>query len=179
MTDSTTSAWGAIEQRLSTIKKPTSTYKLCPDPDLRDRHQEAQEKADGVRRYLEGLPKSTAKDARSLAEKELAAAQAELAQVQEEYDAAVVTLTFQALERQQLAELQKKHPPLEEDEERNLTGFHWDTFAPALISAASVDGMPLDYAVQAMQTWTLTDAQDLWNAAWGVQQRRRTDLGKG
>jgi hypothetical protein len=30
-----------------------------------------------------------------------------------------------------------------------------------------------------MKSWSLSDAQDLWNAAWGVQQRKRTDLGKG
>ena len=44
---------------------------------------------------------------------------------------------------------------------------------------ASVDGMPLEYAQQAMQTWPLDDWKALWGTAWSVQERKRSDLGKG
>jgi hypothetical protein len=89
-----------------------------------------------------------------------------------------VVLTFQALERGQLEKLLAKYPATEEDEEAGRD-YHFDTFAPELIAAASTDGMPIEYATQALKTWSLGDSEDLWSVAWGVQRRKRTDLGKG
>jgi hypothetical protein len=175
---STTNGWNALAKRLDGIDKPTRTLKLCDDPNVHDRYLAAKQAAERAQEYLDSLPKSTDKDARALVEKEAREAQAVYAAAQDQYDAHTVTLTFRAIERGELEKLQAAHPATEEDEALGRD-FNFDTFAPALIAAASVDGMPVEYAAQAMKTWSLADSEDLWNAAWTVQRRKRTDLGKG
>ena len=78
----------------------------------------------------------------------------------------------------EIVALQKQHPASEEEE---ASGQDWsmDTFAPALIAAASLDGMPTEYARKCLDTWAPGDARDLWQAAWSIQHQKRTDLGKG
>ncbi|WP_157849383.1 hypothetical protein [Streptomyces violaceorubidus] len=171
-------AWDAIQKRLDSMPKPTQVLRLCADPDVRDRYQSAKQAAARAEDYEKSLGKDADKDALALVRKQTREAQAELKAATDAYESATVTLTFQALERGQLELLIKAHPPGEEDEEQN-SEFHVDTFAPALIAAASTDDMPLEYAQQAMQTWPLDDWKRLWGAAWTVQQRQRSDLGKG
>jgi hypothetical protein len=173
-----TNAWAAIQKQLDSMPKPTQVLRLCADPDVRDRYQTAKQAAARAEDYEKSLGKDADKDALSVVRKQAREAQAELKAATEAYEAATVTLTFQALERGQLELLIKAHPPLEE-EEGDGAEFHVDTFAPALIASASTDGMPLEYAHQAMQTWPLDDWKSLWGAAWSVQQRKRSDLGKG
>lgn len=175
---STTSSWDALRKRLDSLKKPTTTFALCEDPDIRDRYLKAKRAAELAGNTLEQLPKTADKDARELLQKQVTAATTELDQAKQSYDAATVVLKFTALERAALEELQKKHPASEEDE-ANGEDFNFDGFAPELIAAASLDGMPVDDARHFLDTWTPADARDLWNAAWSVQQTRRTDLGKG
>ncbi|MBZ6211629.1 hypothetical protein KVH31_34605 [Streptomyces olivaceus] len=177
MTSST--AWDAIQKRLDSMPKPTQVLRLCADPDVRDRYHTAKQTAERAEEYLKSLGKDADKDGVALVRKQVKDAQNELAAAREAYDAATAVLTFQALERGALRDLIKEHPPLEEDEEQDSSAeFHFETFAPALIAAASTDDMPLEYAQQAMQTWALDDWKALWGAAWSVQQRKRTDLGK-
>lgn len=179
MTSKTTAnGWASLEERLNAIPKPTRTLALCADPEVRDRYQAAVQAHARADEYLKSLPESADKDARTLWRKKVADAQVELDAVKPEYDAATVILTFRALERRHLEELLDKHPPTEEDEAKG-SDFHFDTFAPELISAASVDGMPAEYAANAMKSWPLADSDDLWAAAWSAQRRKRTDLGKG
>jgi hypothetical protein len=175
---STTSGWNALAKRLDGIDKPTRTLKLCDDPAVHDRYLAAKQAAERAQDYAASLPKDADKDARALVDKQHREAKAALETAQQEYDAHTVTLTFRALERGELEKLQAAHPATEEDEALGRD-FNFDTFAPELISAASVDGMPVEYAAQAMKTWSLADSEDLWNAAWSVQRRKRTDLGKG
>ncbi|WP_032761103.1 hypothetical protein [Streptomyces alboviridis] len=172
----TSTAWDAIQKRLDAMPKPTQTLRLCADPDVRDRYRTARQAAARAEGYEKSLPKDLDKDTLALAKKQTREAQAELKTATEAYEAATVTLTFRALERGRLEALINEHPPLE-DEEQNAE-FHVDTFAPALIAAASADGMPIEYAQQAMQAWPLDDWKALWGAAWSVQQRKRSDLGK-
>lgn len=175
---STTNAWADKQKRLDGMPKPTRELKLCDNPEVRDRYLAAKQAADRATEYADTFPKDADKDALALVDKQTKAAQAELAAAQKDYDAHTVTLTFQALERSHLEKLQADHPATEEDEALGRD-FDFNTFAPALIAASSVDGMPLEYAVNAMKTWVLADSEDLWNAAWSVQRRKRTDLGKG
>ncbi|MFJ7297544.1 hypothetical protein [Streptomyces collinus] len=175
---SSTTAWAEKQKRLDNMAKPTQSLTMCDDPAVRDRYQAAKQTAERAQEYLNSLSPDADKDARALVEKQNKDAQAALKTAQAEYDAHTVVLTFQAIERGHLEDLQAEHPATEEDEALGRE-FNFDTFAPALIAAASVDGMPLEYAANAMKTWTLADSNDLWNAAWSVQQRRRTDLGKG
>lgn len=176
MTSSTN--WGALQKRLDGMPKPTRTLTLCADPDIRDRYLAAKRQHAAAVEYQNALSADADKQAKAHVDKQVTDAAAELDEAGKAYTANSVTLTFQALDRGQLEELQTQHPALEEDEEQGRD-FHFDTFAPALIAAASVDGMPLEYATQAMKTWSWVDAEDLWNAAWAVQQTRRSDLGKG
>jgi len=170
--------WDALKKRLDKVKKPVSAFHLCEDPDIRDRYQAAKKAADRTAAYLKSLPDDTGADARALAQKRAMEAASELAAVDPEYQAATITLRFTALERAALEALQNAHPASEEEEAAG-TAFAYDTFAPALISAASLDGMPVEDAAHFLNTWTAADAQALFNAAWSVQHTQRTDLGKG
>ena len=172
-----TSTWAEKKKRLSAMAKPTQDLRLCDDPDIRDRYRTAKTAAARAEDAVNALAKDTDKDARALYVKQQAEARKELQAAQSDYEAHTITLTFQALEREDLERLRAEHPAGEEDEALGRD-FNFDSFAPHLIAAASVDGMPLEDAADAMRTWTLADSQDLWNAAWSVQQRRRTDLGK-
>lgn len=173
-----TTDWDALKKRLDQVKKPVRVFKLCEDPDLRDRYLKAKQAAEMANASLEQLSKQADKDARSLVQNQAVEANAELAQAQQAYDDATIILRFQALEQQELEELQAEHKPSEE-EEANGYDFAFDTFAPALIAAASLDGMPVEYAAKCLKTWPPQDATGLWQAAWSVQHVRRTDLGKG
>ncbi|MCL8016969.1 hypothetical protein [Streptomyces sp. AS02] len=178
MSSTTANGWAALEKRLNALPKPTRTLALCADPDVRDRYQTAVQVHARADEALKALRADADKDARTLWKNKVTETAAELQAAKEEYDAATVTLTFQALERERVEELLAKHPANEEDEEKG-SDFHFDTFAPELIAAASVDGMPVDYAANALKTWHLADSEDLWAAAWSVQRRKRSDLGKG
>ncbi|MFD5848286.1 hypothetical protein [Streptomyces chartreusis] len=174
----TANGWAALEERLNGLPKPISTLKLCADADVRDRYRAAQQAHARAEEYLQSLGKDADKDARALVEQKVKDAQADLDEAKDAYDPITVTLTFKALQRDELQALLDAHPPQEEDEEKG-SDFHFDTFAPELISAASVDEMPAEYAANALKTWSLSDSDDLWAAAWTVQRRKRSDLGKG
>lgn len=175
---STTSTWADKQKRLDKRGQATSTLTMYDDPAVRDRYLTAKQKSEQADAYLARLPKDTDVDARTLVERQVVDAAAELHAATEEKDAHTVVLTFQALSRERLEEILAEHPATEEDEEAGRD-FHHDSFAPVLISESSVDGMPLEYAQNALRTWSLTDSEDLWLAAWTVQRRKRTDLGKG
>jgi len=177
-TTTTANGWDALAQRLDNVKKPVQAFHLCDDVAVRDRYLTAKQEAEQADAYLKALAKDTDTEARALVEKQAKDAKAELAAAQKAYDAHTVTLRFTALERQQLEQLQNLHPASEEDEAKG-NDFAFDEFAPALISAASLDGMPVDAARRYLDTWTPADAMALWRAAWNIQHQQRTDLGKG
>lgn len=174
----TATGWDALEQRLNNVKKPVSTLKLCDDPEIRDRYLAATRASEHADNEVKALAKDADPDVRTLVEKEAATAKTELKAAQREYDAHTITLRFTALEQQELEDLQAKHPASEQDEELGRD-YALDTFAPALISAASLDGMPVEAAARYLKTWTAPDARGLWQAAWAIQHAQRTDLGKG
>jgi hypothetical protein len=170
--------WDALAKQLDDIPKPVQELRLCPDPAVRDRYLEAKQAQEQAARQLEQLPTETEPEVRALWEKKAKAADTELAAAKAAYDQVTVVLRFTALERGQLEKLQNAHPAGEEDEARG-DNYAFDTFAPALISAASLDKMPVDYAAKALDKWSAGDAAALWSAAWSIQHIRRTDLGKG
>jgi hypothetical protein len=169
--------WAAKQKRLDSLKPAVAAFTICDDPDLRQRLADAKASAEDAETLLRNL---TAEDepSRPLAEQRAERARAELAAAQQAFDKRAVALRFTAIPRKDLEDLQSKHPASEQ-EEADGADFAMDTFAPALISAASLDGMPVDYARHCLDTWSAADARDLWNAAWGIQHTRRTDLGKG
>lgn len=170
--------WDALKKRLAQVEKPVRTFNLCPDSDIRDRFHKARRADEQAQERLASLPKDTDADARAIYAKEAADTAAELKAAKKAYDEHVIVLRFTALDRQELEDLQKKNPP-SEDEEARGEEFAMDTFAPALVSAASLDGMPVDDAHTYLNTWSTADANALWQAAWSIQHQQRTDLGKG
>jgi hypothetical protein len=176
MTSST--PWDALEKRLDNIKKPVRVFRLCDDTDVRDRYLSAKRKTEQADTYLAGLSKDAEPEVRALAERQVVQAAAELKDAKKAYDSHTITLRFQGLERKKIERLLAAHPPTEQDEE-NGAEFAEATFAPALISAASLDGMTEEAAARYLETWIPSDARALWNAAWSVQHTQRTDLGKG
>ncbi len=175
MTSST--GWGALEKRLNSVKKPVRTFALCDDPDIRDRYQIAKREAEEADAALAALTSDTDPGIRTITEQHAKTARTALAAAKKAYDAHTIVLRFQALERRELEDLLAKHPPTEQDEE-NGSEFS-DAFMPALISAASMDGLPEEAAARFMQTWPPSDSRALWMAAWAVQNTQRAHLGKG
>lgn len=178
MTSKSTTDWDALAERLDNVQKPVQLLKLCQDTEVRERFRDAEHANEKSQKNLKGLAKDADEDARAIYERQAAAAATELAEAQAVYDAHVIVLRFTALERQKLEQLQKDNPPSETDEAEGKN-YAMDTFAPALISAASLDRMPVDAAHRYLDTWSAADAGALWNAAWSIQHRQRTDLGKG
>jgi len=172
------SNWDALEKRLNAVKKPVSTFRLCDDPEIRDRYLTAKRDAEQADAYLNSLDKDAGPEARAVAEQAAQTAKTWLTDAKKTYDAHTIVLRFQGLERQELEKLLAKHPPTEQDE-KDGAEFHEDSFMPALIAAASVDGMPEDAAARFLRTWIPSDARSLWQAAGSVQHTQRTDLGKG
>jgi hypothetical protein len=174
---STTTSWAEKKKRLDALKRPEQPFTICEDPAVRERRNRAKAAHQKAVDALADLPVE-AEEERPLFESRVKTTKTELTAAQKAFDAVSVTLTFTALERAALDELMAKHPANEE-QEADGEEFAMDTFAPALVSAASVDGMPVDAAQQYLNTWSTADARALFNAAWSVQHQQRTDLGKG
>jgi hypothetical protein len=177
---STATPWNDLKKRLADIKPAIATFTICDDSTLREQLADAKKKArDAEAAWTNwNAADDTAKDAKDVFKQRLERAQTELAQAQAAFDTQAVTLRFQALPREELEALERKHPATEEQEADGDT-WNKNTFPPALIAAASLDGMPLEDAAHFMARWPLADFRDLWSAAYGVQSHRRTDLGKG
>lgn len=176
MTD-TASTWDDLEKRLDGVEKPVQTFKLCRDAGVRERFHEARYANERAQQEVKDLPKDTDPDARAIYVQQAKEAATEHAAAKKAYDADVIVLRFAALERKHLERLQSQNPPNEDDEAAGRE-YAMDSFAPALISAASLDGMPVTAAQRYLDTWHTADAAALWQAAWSIQHQKRTDLGK-
>ncbi|MEW9521801.1 hypothetical protein [Streptomyces tubercidicus] len=180
MTTSKTSpeaAWAATAKRLDALKPAVAKFTICDDAALRTRLNEAKAATEDAEATLNALGAED-EAARPMFELRAKQAASELSDAQKAFDRAAIVLRFKALPRQELEALQNAHPASEKEEEAGEE-YAMDTFAPALISAASLDGMPADYARQCLDTWSAPDAQALWRAAWAIQNQSRADLGKG
>lgn len=174
--------WAKTMARLDRLERPVAKLTICPDPDLRENLSQAKRDLDRANSHRE-LVNSQDEDDRdagvvAAADKNVAHAEAAVQQAQAAFDEEAIVLRFQALSRTQLDALSKKHPPTEEDEQEG-SDVNEQSFPPELISAASMDGMPLEYAQQCWETWSLGESQALYEAALSVQRQMRTDLGKG
>ncbi|MFK8851258.1 hypothetical protein [Streptomyces sp. Ac-502] len=173
----TATAWDRLAKRLDTLTPATTTFTICDDADLRQRLAHAKTAVDDAETALAGLQPED-EPHRPLVRKRAEDARDALAAVQAEFDQRAIRLHFKALARQELEALQNAHPASEKEEEAG-EDYEMETFAPALISAASVDGMPVEYARHLLDTWSAADARALWHAAWSIQHQSRADLGKG
>ena len=170
--------WAKTMARLEKLKPATATFTICDDPDIKQTLTKARARLDATQATLDALDTDSDPDARQFTERRRDDAQTALNEAQKAFDKTAIRLTFRALSRAELEHLQAAHPPTEE-QEKDGAGWNADTFPAALISAASIDGMPVDYAQHLLDTWSAGDSLALWTAAWSVQQQPRTDLGKG
>ncbi|MFD9249510.1 HlyD family secretion protein [Streptomyces bottropensis] len=177
MTDSSPApAWDDLQRKLDGLKPAIATLTICDDHDLRTRLGQAKAELADAEARLKALDAEAADT--TAAERRTDRVRTELAAAQAAYDERAVTLRFKAIPRKQLAALERAHPANEEEEAEGEE-FHMDDFGPAVIAAASMDGMPLEYAAKCMREWSAADSRDLWSAAYGIQHRNRSDLGKG
>lgn len=167
--------WAAKMARLRSRQLPERTLKICDDEDLKEALGAAQW---AQRRLVTAAEMPAGEEVPADLQAQLDAAAAAVAAAQEAVDAATIPLLFRGLPRPDYEALIKAHPPTEKQGEDG-DGWNVDTFAPALISAASVDGMPPEDAEFFLATWAPAEATALFNAAFSVQQVDRTDLGKG
>lgn len=181
---STASHWNETKKRLAAIGPAVSTFTICDDSELRERLADAKKEARAAEAAFSvagGQQTTVAKGATAASDpvkERLERARTELAQAQAAFDTRAVTLRFKSLPREDIEALEREHPATEE-QEANGDDWNPDTYPPALISAASLDGMPVEDAAEYMAKWPIADFRDLWAAAYGIQNHRRTDLGKG
>lgn len=169
--------WATLAKRLNALKPAVATFTICDDTELTNQLAKAKQSVEAAETDLDSLGPEDAPN-KAVFELRAERARAALVEAQTAFGKAAVVLRFKALPRQELEALQNAHPASEKEEEAG-EDFAMDTFAPNLIAAASLDGMPVDYAKQCLDTWSAADAQALWRAAWGIQHTTRTDLGKG
>ncbi|MFK0279826.1 hypothetical protein ACIQVL_05035 [Streptomyces sp. NPDC090499] len=165
-------AWAARMERLRHRARPQNKLRICDDDQLRQRFEDAEQAA----RRAGFLAEANPDDERAIQQAGEAATALEAARAA--LNDASDFLTFLALPRPVLEELITQHPPTEQQAEEGSV-FNPDTFPPALIAAASFDGMSRDEAAELLSTWSAPDAGLLWEAAWSVQQESRVELGKG
>ncbi|KFG02761.1 hypothetical protein IQ62_00085 [Streptomyces scabiei] len=168
--------WNVLQKKLDSLQRATATFTICDDADLRTRLGQAKAELAAAEARLKSLAEESADT--TAGERRAERARTELAAAQAAYDERAVTLTFQAMPREQLEALERQHPATEE-EEADGEEFHLDGFAPAVLSAASTDGMPVEAAEKLMRNWSAADFRALWSAAYGIQHQGRADLGKG
>lgn len=163
--------WAAKMQRLRDRQLAETVFVVCDDTDVRTRYQRAQRDHDLAQAYAKDHPD----DAEAAAE--VARASAEWDEAKAAHDQIAIELRFRALPRKALEQLYKEHKASEAEADE---GKEWaESFHAALIAAASVDGMTEGDAQELLDNWSLSEANALFNAAYGVQNTTRADLGKG
>lgn len=163
--------WAQKMARLRDRQLAETTFVICDDPDVRTRFQRAQRAHELSQAYVKEHPDDT--DAAAEAVK----ASVEFDEAKSAYDQVAIPLRFRALPRKAFEALTKQHQPSEADADE---GQEWaDTFYAALIAAASVDGMTEPEAQELLDSWSLSEARAMFNAAFSVQNTTRADLGKG
>ncbi|MCX4885861.1 hypothetical protein [Streptomyces sp. NBC_00847] len=163
--------WSAKMARLRDRQLAETVFAICDDPDVRTRYQRAQRTLDLAQSYAKEHPDEpdAAVDATRAA--------VELDEAKTAYDQIAIPLTFRALPRRAYEELLKAHLPSDTESDE---GREWDEAFPAeLIAAASVDGMTATEAQELLDTWSLSEANAMFNAAFNIQHTTRADLGKG
>jgi hypothetical protein len=163
--------WSAKMQRLRDRSLAETVFVICDDQATRERWLRAQRAFDIAATYAKDQPEDPE------AQHQLAEATRERDEAKTAYDQVAIPLKFRALPRQALEALYTQHKPSESEAE---DGAQWAaTFPAALIAAASVDGMTETEAQELLDNWSLSEANAMFNAAHGVQNTTRVDLGKG
>ncbi|MCX5206744.1 hypothetical protein OG897_35735 [Streptomyces sp. NBC_00237] len=176
------SHWAAKLARLRARQLPEQVLQLCDDLAAKKRLDQAKVNAARLRIA------SAEADSPELAS-EIEAAEGELREAQEAFDAVSLTLTFKALPRPVLDGLIKRFPPTEEQAEEGDT-WNPETFPASLVAAAHierddtgqvVEGLSEEDAQGLLDSWSVSESNALFAAAWQAQQITRAstaELGK-
>ncbi len=163
--------WAAKMQRLRDRHLAQTTFVICDDQTIRARYQRTKRSLEVAQTYVQDHPNDTEAAA------QLARVVQEHADAKAAYDDVSIPIVFRALPRPALEALYKVHKPSEAEAEE---GANWNaSFPAALISAACVDGMTQAEAQELLDSWSLAEANAMFNAAHEIQHNSRTDLGKG
>lgn len=158
-------SWQAKMQRLQSRPPLERKLKVLDDDDLKNRIAKARR---DVERHKARDPEGD----------EVAGAQAELDRLEAEAAERTIVLTFRGLPRKAYEQLIVDHPPTKDQKAKGME-YNVDTFAPALVSACSVDGMPVEDARMLLEEWNQTEAGMLFGAALAVNQEQRLEVGLG
>jgi hypothetical protein len=163
--------WAAKMERLRNRSLAEATYVVCDDEAIRTQYRRTQRTLDLAQTYADTHPDDA--DAKS----DLAKAATDLDEAKQAYDEIAIPIRFRALPRPAMEALYKAHKPSEAEAEE---GASWaDTFPAALIAASSIDGMTETEAQELLSTWSLAEANDLFQTVHNLQNTTRADLGKG
>lgn len=163
--------WAAKMERLRNRQLAEAVFTVCDDQEVRERYLRAQRTYDMAAQYAKANPEDTE------AANDLATATKDRDDAKQAYDEVSIPIRFRSLPRPVYEALLKQHGPSEAEAEE---GKIWTTtFPAALIAAASADGMTEAEAQELLDTWSLAEADAMFNAAYSVQNTTRADLGKG
>ncbi|MFJ2780292.1 hypothetical protein [Kitasatospora sp. NPDC087315] len=166
--------WTATLERLRNRKLATTPLRLWDDIGLKQAFNGIQERA--AKAALMAAANPDSESHRIVAD----TAAAELANATVGADKVSTVLTFRALPGETFTDLVKAHPPTpEQADQAPNSEWNAETFPPALIAAANVDGITEDQAIEFLATWGHADRLALFDAALTPQTERRADLGKG
>jgi hypothetical protein len=164
--------WTATREKLRNRNRPTSVLTICDDPDVKKALDEARFVVRRVESDLKTDPGSQALTA------DLDTAKSDLETAQAAFDDIAIRLTFQALRRADFEDLQRRHPPTEEQADEGYA-FNVEALGPELVAQSSLDGITVDDAKTYLSEWAEGEASALFNTAFSVQTNVRMDLGKG
>jgi hypothetical protein len=165
--------WSAKMERLRT-RKPIEAYVTVTLDD------EAKSKAARADIELASARAQAERDSGKDDEKHPAVVKAKKAAdaAKEHLEDCTLKLGFRSLPRDVYEALIADHPPTDAQEAKGEV-FNVDTFPAALISACSIDGMPLEDAQELLNSWNQSEAASLFQAAQWVNTMSRLELGKG
>lgn len=177
------------QDHLRSRKKPMAkTVRFIGDPEAMDRLEEA-------RRELQSLKSMAEARSMEVDGAELARLQENIDAAQAEVDDSIIKIRFQGLGRKAYEQLQRAHPPTEEqkaegDEETGPVTFNPETYPIALITACAaevwVGGKVQEFSApedkQAFldsDVWNQAEFWEMWMTCLHVNQTRKIgDLGK-
>lgn len=166
--------WSATMAKLRAKKPIEHPFSIVVDDNVQVELLDATTALREARWRLDAGGESTSEQIAAL-RADVDGCEARVAQCEQALEDATVRLTFRALPRPGYERLLAEHPPTDEERSEGR-GYYVETFAPALISACSVDGMSVEEATELLETWNQAEAAGLFQAALVVNQAARFRL---
>lgn len=166
--------WSATMAKLRAKKPIEHPFALVVDDNVQTALQDAATALREAHTRLNAGGEPTAEQVETL-RADVDACEVRVAEARQALEDATVRLTFRALPRPAYEQLLAEHPPTDEEREQGRA-YDVETFAPALISACSAEGMTVEEATELLETWNQAEAGGLFQAAVVVNQAARFRL---